>query len=192
MLARLIAVLSTLVVLAACGPRAFELEPPKNLGDFSLGFAVSTAADMQKVPISREASAEEWTEALDEALEARLGRYRSGTKLYNVGVTVDAYALAPPGIPLVAAPKSVLVVTAAVFDDATGKMLNPDGKGKQITAFERASADTVISSGLTRSKRQQILELSFVAAREIENWLAQNPQWFGLPPLPEKTADPER
>jgi hypothetical protein len=192
MLVRLIAALSTVVVLAACGPRAFELEPPENLGDFSLGFAVATAADMQKVPISRDASAEEWTEALDEALDARLGRYQSGTKLYNVGVTIDAYALAPPGIPLVAAPKSVLVVTVAVFDDATGKMLNPEGKGKQLTAFERASADTVISSGLTRSKRQQILELSFVAAREIEYWLTQNPEWFGLPPLPEKTPVPER
>lgn len=192
MLARLIAVLSTLLVLAACGPRAFELEPPKNLGDFSLGFAVATAADMQMVPISRPASAEDWTKALDEALDARLGRYQSGSKLYNVGVTVDAYALAPPGIPLVAAPKSVLVVTVAVFDDTTGKMLNAEGKGKQLTIFERASADTVISSGLTRSKRQQILELSFVAAREIETWLTQNPEWFGLPPLPEKTPELER
>lgn len=183
MFARLFAVLALLLV-AACGSPDFEMEPPKALGDFNLGFAVSTAKNAQKVPISRDATAEEWEEVLQEALDARFKRYNTGTKLYNIGVTVDGYALAPPGIPVVAAPKSVLVVTTAVFEDATRRMLNTDGKGKQITAFERGSSDTFIGSGLTRSKKQQMEELAFVTAREIEFWLTQNPTWFGLPPLP--------
>jgi hypothetical protein len=186
MFARLFALLVSLAVLTACGRPDFELEPPKNLGNFSIGFAVATAKNAQKVPISRDATAEEWEEVLQEALDARFGRYDTGTKLYNIGVTVDGYALAPPGIPVVAAPKSVLVVTAAVFDDAAQAMLNPEGKGKQITAFERGSSDTFIGSGLTRSKRQQMQELAFVAAREVEYWLAENPEWFGLPPLPKQ------
>jgi hypothetical protein len=184
MFVRLIAVLSTLVLLGACGRPDFELEPPRNLGNFSLGFAVATAQNAQKVPISRNATQQEWEAVLQAALDARFKRYATGTKLYNIGVTVDGFAIAPPGIPLVAAPKSVLVISAAVFDDATQEMLNTDRKGHQITAFERGSADTVIGSGLTRSKRQQMEELAFVAVREVENWLAENPQWFGLPPLP--------
>lgn len=188
MFARLFAFLLALTLVTACGPTDFEVEPPKDLGNFSLGFAVATAANAKKVPISRDATAEEWEAVLQEALDARFKRYDKGTKLYNIGVTVDGYALAPPGIPIVAAPKSVLVVTAAVFDDKARTMLNPDGKGKQITAFERSSSDTVIGSGLTRSKQQQMRELAFVAAREIEYWLTQNPEWFGLPPLPERTV----
>ncbi len=186
MFARLIALVLALAVLNACGKPDFEVEPPRNLGDFSLGFAVATAQNAQKVPISRNATAEEWEKVLQEALDARFKRYNTGTKLYNIGVTVDGYALAPPGVPVVAAPKSVLVVTAALFDDAAQKMLNPEGKGKQITAFERGSSDTFIGSGLTRTKRQQMEELAFVAAREIEHWLTQNPEWFGLPPLPQQ------
>jgi hypothetical protein len=188
MFARPIAVVLALAVLNACGKPDFEVEPPRNLGDFSLGFAVATAKNAQKVPISRDATAEEWEKVLQEALDARFRRYDTGTRLYNIGVTVDGYALAPPGIPVLAAPKSVLVVTTAVFDDAEQRMLNADGKGKQITAFERGSSDTFIGSGLTRSKRQQMEELAFVAVREIEHWLTQNPEWFGLPPLPQQAT----
>lgn len=192
MFARLLAIMLALALLNACGRPDFEVEPRVNLGDFSLGFVVATARNAQKVPISRDASPEEWERVLQEALDARFKRYDTGTKLYNIGVTVDGYALAPPGIPVLAAPKSVLVVTAAVFDDAAGRMLNADGKGKQITAFERGSSDTFIGSGLTRSKRQQMEELAFVTAREIEHWLTQNPEWFGLPPLPVKPGAAER
>ena len=174
--------LALCVALASGCAKSSLTDPNANLGNFQLGFAVVVADNMKKVPISRDASVEEWEASLQKALDARFKRYTNGTKLYNIGVAVDGYALAPPGIPIIAAPKSILVVSATIFDDASQQMLNPGQKGKQITIFERRSGKTFIGSGLTQTKQQQLDELSFVAALRIEEWLQQNPEWFGLPP----------
>lgn len=181
-----------LVLVAACAKQTLT-DPTANLGNFQLGFAVVVADNMKKVPISRDASVEEWEAALQKALDDRFKRYQNGTKLYNIGVAVDGYALAPPGIPIVASPKSILVVSATVFDDASQEMLNPGGKGKQITAFERGGDGSgVLGSGYTRTKQEQIDELAFVTALRVEEWLADNPEWFGLPPLVRATKAPPR
>ena len=181
-----------LVLVAACAKQKLT-DPTENLGNFQLGFAVVVADNMKKVPISRTASVEEWEAALQKALDDRFKRYQNGTKLYNIGVAVDGYALAPPGIPIVASPKSILVVSATVFDDASQQMLNPDGKGKQITAFERGGDGSgLVGTGYTRTKQQQIDELAFVTALRVEEWLADNPEWFGLPPKVRATKAPAR
>jgi hypothetical protein len=117
-----------LALLAACGRSDLE-EPPVPLGDFVLGHNIVVAANMQKVPISREATVEEWETEMKEAMADRFGRYE-GARIYNVGIAIDGYALAPPGIPVVAAPKSVLVVTANIWDDATQTKLNPDWQAR--------------------------------------------------------------
>lgn len=187
-LVRLAAAILALLAVAACGPREDFSEAPEALGDFRLGFAVVVTDNMQKVPISRDASGDEWKAALQKALDDRFRRFEGG-KLYNIGVAVDGYALAPPGIPIVASPKSILVVSVAVFDDAAGEMLNEDGKGKQITAFEESSGDTMIGSGLTKTKEEQMESLAFVAAKKVEEFLRANPTWFGLPP-PRRGAEP--
>lgn len=179
---RRLALALSLSALTACGGSKLE-DPPVPLGNFRLGLNIVVTQNMQKVPISREATGEEWEAALKKAVDDRFGRY-DGDKFFNIGVAVDGYALAPPGIPIVASPKSILVVSVSVFDDAAGKMLNEGGKGKQITAFEQASGDTVIGSGLTKTKEEQMESLAYSAALEIENFLRQNPEWFGLPPLP--------
>jgi hypothetical protein len=184
---RPLALILGLVVLAACGRNDLE-DPPVPLGDFALGLNIVVADNVQKVPISREASVEEWEAVMKEAVADRFGRYQ-GTKLYNIGISVDGYALAPPGIPVVAAPKSVLVITANVWDDAAELKLNEEGK--QITVFESLSGETVIGTGLTRNKKQQMEALSYNAVKRVEEWFLQNPEWFGLPPLeppPEGTA----
>lgn len=158
------------------------------LGDFALGLNIVVADNVQKVPISRDASVEEWEAVMKQAVEDRFGRYQ-GPKLYNIGISVDGYALAPPGIPVVAAPKSVLVITANVWDDAAELKLNEEGK--QITVFESLSGETVIGTGLTRNKKQQMEALSYNAVKRVEEWFLQNPEWFGLPPRdppPEGTA----
>ena len=61
------------------------------------------------------------------------------TRFYNIGIAVDGFALAPPGIPVVAAPKSVLVITANIWDDAAQTRLNAEGK--QFTIFESLSGE---------------------------------------------------
>lgn len=172
------------LTLAACGQSDLA-EPPVPLGDFALGLNIIVADNVQKVPISRDASPDEWEAAMKQAVQERFGRYE-GSKLYNLGISVDGYALAPPGIPVVAAPKSVLVVTANIWDDAAQLKLNPEGK--QFTVFESLSGETVIGTGLTRTKQQQMDALSYNAVKKVETWLLENPEWFGLPPLAEKPA----
>ena len=175
----LMAVLLGASLLAACQNNDLA-EAPVPLGNFELGLNIVVADNMKKVPISRPATVAEWETAMIKAVDDRFGRY-SGTKLYNIGIAVDGFALAPPGIPVVAAPKSVLVITANIFDDAAGTKLNAEGA--QFTIFESFSGETVIGSGLTRSREKQIEILSYNAAKRVEQWILENPEWVGLPKI---------
>ncbi|WP_236019365.1 hypothetical protein [Fuscibacter oryzae] len=173
-----------LLALAAC-QNSDLAEPPAPLGPFRLGLNIAVADNIQKVPISREATKEQWEAAIEKAVQDRFGRYQ-GEKLYDIGIAIDGYALAPPGIPVVLKPKSILVITANIWDDAAKKKLNPEGK--QIMVFEKASPETFIGSGLTQSKEKQMEVLSYNAVKKVEQWLLTNPEWFGLPPKGTKAA----
>jgi hypothetical protein len=168
--------------LSACQTNDLT-EPPVPLGDFSLGHNIVVTSNMQKVPISRDATPEQWEKTLEKAMEDRFGRY-DGDKLYNIGISIDAFALAPPGVPLVLNPKSALGMTVTIWDDAAQKKLNEEGK--QIIVMEKMSGETVVGSGLTQSASKQMEILSYNAAKAVEGWLLENPEWFGLPPLPPK------
>ena len=174
---RLPACLTALALLAACGGKSDLQDPPVPLGGFVLGHNIIVAENVQKVPISRDASPEEWEASMKKAVADRFGRYQ-GDRIYNIGISVDGYALAPPGIPVVAAPKSVLAITANIWDDATATKLNPEGKS--FTIFESLSGETVIGTGLTRTKAQQMEALSFNAVKKVEDWLLEHPEWFGM------------
>lgn len=163
-----------LVVLSACARNDLG-EPPVPLGDFALGLNIVVADNVQKVPISREASVEEWEAAMKQAVQDRFGRYQ-GNRLYNIGISVDGYALAPPGIPIIAAPKSVLVITANIWDDATQTKLNAEGE--QFHVFENLDGESFIGTGLTRNRKQQMEALSYNAAKKVEQWLLDHPEWF--------------
>jgi hypothetical protein len=39
----------------------------------------------------------------------------------------------------------------------------------------------VIGSGLTRTKAKQMEVLSYNAAKRVEQWLLDHPEWFGMP-----------
>jgi hypothetical protein len=164
-------------LLASCQKNDLA-EAPVPLGNFALGLNIVVADNMKKVPISRPATEEEWEAGIIKAIDDRFGRY-SGTKLYNIGIAVDGFALAPPGIPVVAAPKSVLVISANIWDDASGTKLNAESA--QFTIFESFSGETVIGSGLTRSREKQLQILSYNAAKRVEQWILENPEWIGLP-----------
>jgi hypothetical protein len=183
-LRKLMAVLLGVSLLASCQKNDLA-EAPVPLGNFALGLNIVVADNMKKVPISRPATVEEWETALIKAVDDRFGRY-SGIKLYNIGIAVDGFALAPPGIPVVAAPKSVLVITANIWDDASATKLNAEGA--QFTIFESFSGETVIGSGLTRSREKQMEILSYNAAKRVEQWILENPEWVGLPKLKKPTG----
>lgn len=181
----LLAVLG-LAALGACSLPADVNEPQVPMGDFRLGHNVVVVDEPQIGPFSRSATDEEWTDELTKAIDRRFGGYE-GDKFYNLGIKVEAYALAIPGVPIVFNPKSVLVINVLVWDDETQTRLNP-GEAKQLTIFEGVSGETLISSGLTQNKKKQMVRLSTNAAKAIQDYLLDNPEWFGLPP---KDATPE-
>jgi hypothetical protein len=172
--------LALLTVLAACAapdPRTDELP---NMGNFQLGHNIVVAGGMQQIPPSREASAEEWVAILTSEIALRFGDY-DGERLYHIGVAVDGYALAPPGIPLVLNPRSILVLSVNVWDDALGVKLHDEPE--QIVVMEGAAAETaVIGSGLGRTREEQMQVLARNAARQIQRWMIQNPEWFDIDP----------
>ncbi|KGM89097.1 hypothetical protein rosmuc_01065 [Roseovarius mucosus DSM 17069] len=165
-----------LVLMAACtNPNDLD-EAPAYLGNFHLGHNVVVAPNLTKGPASREASKEEWIAAMTEAMTDRFGRYE-GTKLYHIGVSVEGYVLAIPGVPLVASPKSALILNVTAWDDAKGGKLNT--KPHLVTVVESFSGNTFLGSGLTQSKETQMLNLSRNAAKQIQNWLVQQNNEFG-------------
>jgi hypothetical protein len=90
------------------------------MGDFRLAHNIVVAENMQQVPPSRNATPEEWQEIITSEIDRRFGGYE-GDRLYHIGINVDGYALAPPGIPIVLNPRSVLVLSVNVWDDALGR-----------------------------------------------------------------------
>jgi len=181
---RALALIGLLSVLAACSVPANVNDAPVDMGNFKLGFNIVVVDGPEVGPFSRRASDDVWQKALTQAIAQRFGGY-DGDKFYNIGVKMDAYVLALPGVPLVFKPKSVLVLTVNVWDDAAGEKVNAEEKA--LTIFEGISAETLISSGLTRNKKKQMKVLADNAAKAIQDWLLENPEWIGLPPLPDKT-----
>ena len=175
------------LVLAACAPKNDLDKPPVPLGQFALGLNIVVGETAQTVPVSRQATAEQWKTAMTKAMADRFGRY-TGDKLYDFGISIDGYELAPPGVPVVAAPKSVLIATVNVWDDASQTLLNPGGK--RLTVIEGISPASIFGSGWSMTKQQQLDQMSYLAALAVQNYLLDNPEWFGLPPKSAETAAP--
>jgi hypothetical protein len=175
-LARLAAPLAFLI-LAACAAKDGLDDPPPELGDFRMGHNVVVGETARLVPPSRGATAVEWEAVLGAEIGRRLGRHQ-GEALYHIGVSVDAYALAIPGVPVVLKPRSVLVVSVTVWDNATQSKINVEPA--QLTAFENLglSGESIVGSGITQSRDQQMQNLAAAGARAIERWLTEHKDWF--------------
>lgn len=176
---RWIALVLALVTLSACTNPDDLDRAPVDLGDFALGHNVVVAPNLTKGPASREASKEEWIASMKQAVDERFSRY-DGARLYHLGISIEGYVLAVPGVPVVASPKSALILNATLWDDARGVKLNE--KPEQITVIESISGETILGSGLTQSKEVQMTNLSRNAAKLIQNWLVREKfkqGWFG-------------
>ena len=185
-----LALLPLLALLAACTNANDLDQAPVALGDFSLGHNIVVAPHPVKGPLSRDAEADEWIAALREAVDERFSRY-DGARVYHLGISIDGYVLAQPGIPLVLSPKSVLILNVTAWDDAKNRKLNSEPE--QITVFESLSGETVVGSGLTQSKEQQMRNLSRNAAKLIQNWLVRQHRdegWFAGAPPDARIEDP--
>ena len=185
MLSRRLA-LAALVALPlfACAAKEDLAQPPVPLGDFALGYNIVVVDNPTIGPFSRKATDAEWKASLEQAIQRRFGRFK-GSGTYHIAVKVQAYALAQPGVPLVVSPKSVLVVSANVWTPH-GKL---NAKPEDITVFESISGKTLVGSGLTKTRDEQMLTLSDNAARKIEDWLRAHPEYFtGTAPVVPGTA----
>ncbi|MCC1482299.1 hypothetical protein [Roseibaca sp. Y0-43] len=178
---RRLGLVAAIGLLSACASGAKLGEERAELNNFLLGHAIVVDENAVAGPASRKAEPNAWKESLEAELQRRFGRYQ-GDKLYHLGVAVQGYVLAIPGIPLVAAPKSFLILGVTVWDDAAGQKLND--KPHRIIVFESLSGETAISSGLTQSAEEQMQNLTQNGVAAIERWLATQEEWF--PPAPEQ------
>lgn len=171
-----------LLVLTACGGIRDDLtETPDAIGFFRLGHNIAVVNEPVQGPFSRTVTDAEWEAAMTAAVGDRLGEARFfGDKYYHVGVAVEAYVLAYPGVPLVYSPKSVLIFSVNFFEDSTQTKLNDEAI--QITVFEPCCSVPFLGTGFTRSADEQMEGLSFNAARAIERTMRENADWFGGTP----------
>ncbi|MEL6916081.1 MAG: hypothetical protein AAFP13_16425 [Pseudomonadota bacterium] len=178
MLRRLAPALACLA-LAACattGPGT----APEPIGDFELGFLVPVASpNLTQGPLSRTATPEEWKAAVDAAFARHFSAFEGGT-FYHLGVIVEGYVLAQPGIPVVLSPKSVLIFSVTVIEDATQTTLTAEPE--QFTVLEDFSATSIVGSGLVLSKEEQLAALAENASARVETWLRTQPWFFDAPP----------
>lgn len=178
---RIFAILMTATFMAACNGASDLNKPPVPLGDFNLYHNIVVAPKVQKLPISRVVSEEVLTTAVKDAIAERFDRY-DGARNYHFGVSIEGYVLAPPGIPLVLAPKSIMIINLTVWDDAAGKKLTE--KPHQITVFESFDQGPIVGSGYTKTAEEQLKNLSQNIAKSIEGYLVkQNTAegWFNRP-----------
>jgi hypothetical protein len=170
---RAFALLLTALTLLACSPTQEMSATPEPLGDFRLGYNIVVVDSPELLPFSRKAEDAEWKAALEKAVADRFGRFQ-GTGEYHIALKLQAYALGAPGVPVIASPKTVAVVTANVWRP-TGK-INP--KPEDLTVWEGVNGKNIIGSGLTQSKEQQMQTLAFNTALKVEDWLRTHPEWF--------------
>ena len=180
-MARIFLGLFAALALAACSVDGSKdlADAAVPLGQFKLGHNVVIADKAVKGPLSRGVTKDELSTALQSAIATRFDRY-DGEKLYHFGVSVEGYVLAAPGIPLIYSPKSLMIINVTVWDDTAGVKLNE--KPQQMTIFESLSGETVLSSGLTQSKEEQLKNLTVNASKQIELFLVRqqkNDGWFG-------------
>ena len=178
---RILSALISIVVLSACNGASDLDKPAVPLGDFNLYHNIVVAPKVQKLPISREVSEEVLTTAVKDAIAERFDRYE-GARNYHFGVSVEGYVLAPPGIPLVLAPKSIMILNLTVWDDAAGKKLTEEPH--QIPVFESLDQGPIVGSGYTKTAEEQLKNLSQNAAKSIETYLVKQNKaegWFERP-----------
>lgn len=165
-----------ILTLAACAAEEDLTLPVEPIGQFRLGHNIAIADNVTKGPFSREFTEDQIEAAVQNAVAERLRRY-DGDGLYHLGIVVGGVVLAQPGIPVVYAPQSAMIVDVTVFDNDTRKKLNEEpfriivGEGLQ-------NAAPVIGSGYVRSAEEQLVNLSKEVAKAIEDWLRDNPDWF--------------
>lgn len=170
-----------LVVLAclgllACGAEEDLSQTPEPLGQFRLGHNIAIADNVTQGPFSRDFTETQIEASVQNAVAKRLRRY-DGDGLYHLGIVVGGLVLAQPGVPVVYAPRSVMIADVTVFDNTTQNKLNEEPE-RFIAGEGFRNSVPIIGSGYVRSADEQLENLSRSLATKIEAWLRENPEWF--------------
>ena len=165
--------------LAACATPDPLSEAQREMGDFQLLAPIVVTTKIKAIPPSRAAAPSAWEAVMKDELTRRFGRYAGGRDYY-VALSIDGFSLAPPGIPIVLTPKSILVVTANLWTaDPQEKVRGPE----QLTTFE--GADTLfLGSGLMKDGDAQMRTLARNMAFKVQSWILREPTLLGLPSGP--------
>ncbi|SHF43846.1 hypothetical protein SAMN05444279_1452 [Ruegeria intermedia] len=174
---KLLILFAGLAMIGACTQTLVD-EAPEDLGAFKLRVNYAYADKAVQGPVSRDATPQEWAEAIQKAVDIRLGRYQ-GTQEYDIGISLEGYMLAPPGIPVIYNPKSTAIVLVNVYDVGKKEFL---AKGKQFQVLEDTTGDSaVVGSGNSRTREEQMNGLALKIADRVEEWLAEEHKengWF--------------
>ncbi len=136
---------------AGCSRNGAELGDIRpELGDFRLCYNIVTTNDAVQGPLSRAADLDVFADHLRDEIDRRFGRYE-GDRLYHLAINIDAYVLAVPGIPLVASPRSALILSTNLWDDQLGRPLNEEPE--QFTVLESASGGSSARLGPDAERR---------------------------------------
>ncbi|WP_170434797.1 hypothetical protein [Ruegeria arenilitoris] len=178
---RILTLITGLALVGACTQTQLY-EEPEDLGEFKLRVNYAFADKAVQGPVSRDATSQEWTEAIQKAVDIRLGRYQ-GSQEYDIGISLEGYMLAPPGIPVIYNPKSTAIVLVNVYDVGKKEFL---AKGKQFQVLEDTTGGSALKgSGNERTKEEQMSGLALKVADRVEEWLAEEHKdngWFDLRP----------
>lgn len=167
-------------LLAGCEVGDLEETPPP-MGRFLLGHNIAVVLPETEVgPMSRTVEPEVWINAVRTAVNDRFSRY-DGDQYFHIAVTVLGYSLAEEGIPFVISPRSVLLAEVNLFRDSDGGTPITE-EPKQFTVFEEG-IQGIMGSGRTRSAEEQAASMSRNLALLIQEWMLDNPDWFGDPTL---------
>ncbi len=178
---RILTLITGLALMGAC-TQTQVYEEPESLGEFKLRVNYAFADKAVQGPVSRDATPGEWTEAIQNAVDIRLGRYE-GAQEYDIGISLEGYMLAPPGIPVIYNPRSTAIVLVNVYDVNKKEFL---AKGKQFQVLEDTTGGSAFKgSGHERTKEEQMSGLALKVADRVEEWLAEEHEengWFDRRP----------
>ena len=165
------------VGLAGCAAQEEVIAPPVELGNFALGHNVVVAPRVSTASaLSREATEEQLTTSLKAAIAERMDRYE-GTRQYHLGVSIEGYVLARGGVPVVASPKSAMMVLVTVWDDEKGEKINVPPE--QLVVLEDIDGESIFGSGWLQTPETQLEGLSQNVAEAIEEFLLTKNNEYG-------------
>ena len=167
---------SPLGLLSACASGAKLGDERAELGDFLLGHGDRCyGKDAVKAPCLAQGRARRLERKPEAEVQRRFARYQGDT-LLSPGVACRAMFWPFRAFPLVAAPKSFLILGVTVWDDAAGKKLND--KPHRIVVSRIAVGRNRDQFRPDAKRRRADANLSQNAVAAIERWLAKQEDWF--------------